>query len=167
MLGLKLNHVSKRGYWWTSRYWLFETSRLSCHVTVIKCSGCSVCYYVIHWIACLNSLWPRATIWRHGSESTLVQVIVCCLTAPSHYLNQYCFFSSMNFVGHMRAISQKLHMISICKMCSKITAASHRGQWVEIPNFIKKCSLSHRVTCVFMLHWLNIIIYKDRAIMTS
>ena len=27
-------------------------------------------------------------IWWHTSGSTLVQVMACCLTAPSHYLNQ-------------------------------------------------------------------------------
>ena len=37
---------------------------------------------------CLNSLWPSDVIWRQGSRSTLAQVMVCCLTAPSHYLNQ-------------------------------------------------------------------------------
>ena len=36
----------------------------------------------------VNSLWPSDTIWRHRSGSTLVQVMACCLTAPSHYLNQ-------------------------------------------------------------------------------
>ena len=36
----------------------------------------------------LNSLWPSGTIWWHKSGSTLAQVIACCLTAPSHYLNQ-------------------------------------------------------------------------------
>ena len=35
-----------------------------------------------------NSLWPSDTIWRHRSGSTLAQVMACCLTAPSHYLNQ-------------------------------------------------------------------------------
>ena len=39
-------------------------------------------------IQCLNSLWPSDAIWRQGSRSTLVQVMTCCLTAPSHYLNQ-------------------------------------------------------------------------------
>ena len=28
------------------------------------------------------------TSWRHRSGSTLAQVMACCLTAPSHYLNQ-------------------------------------------------------------------------------
>ena len=35
-----------------------------------------------------NSLWPSDDIWRQGSRSTLAQVMACCLTAPSHYLNQ-------------------------------------------------------------------------------
>ena len=37
---------------------------------------------------CINSLGPSDAIWRWRSWSTLVQVMVCCLTAPSHYLNQ-------------------------------------------------------------------------------
>ena len=36
----------------------------------------------------VNSLWPSDTIWRHKSGSILDQVMACCLTAPSHYLNQ-------------------------------------------------------------------------------
>ena len=37
---------------------------------------------------CVNSLWPSGAIWRHGTRSTSAQVMACCLTAPSHYLNQ-------------------------------------------------------------------------------
>ena len=36
----------------------------------------------------INSLWPSVAIWQHRSEWTLAQVMACCLTAPSHYLNQ-------------------------------------------------------------------------------
>ena len=36
----------------------------------------------------LNSLGPSDAIWRWRSWSTLVQVMACCPTAPSHYLNQ-------------------------------------------------------------------------------
>ena len=36
----------------------------------------------------VNSLWPSDAIWRHRSGSTLAQVMACCLTAPSDYLNQ-------------------------------------------------------------------------------
>ena len=38
----------------------------------------------IRWF---NSLRPSNAIWRHRSGSTLAQVMACCLTAPSHYLN--------------------------------------------------------------------------------
>ena len=36
----------------------------------------------------LSSLGPSDTIWRQKTGSTLAQVMACCLTAPSHYLNQ-------------------------------------------------------------------------------
>ena len=39
----------------------------------------------------LNSLWPSNAILRRRSGSTLVHVMACCLTAPSHYRNQWCF----------------------------------------------------------------------------
>ena len=42
----------------------------------------------VKWNSTLNSLWPSDVIWRQGSRSTLAQVMACCLTAPSHYLNQ-------------------------------------------------------------------------------
>ena len=35
-----------------------------------------------------DSLWPSDAIWRQRSGSQLAQVMACCLTAPSHYLNQ-------------------------------------------------------------------------------
>ena len=36
----------------------------------------------------VNSMWPGNSIWYWRCCSTLVQVMACCLTAPSHYLNQ-------------------------------------------------------------------------------
>ena len=44
-----------------------------------------ICVTRPQWV---NSLWPSGTIWCHKSGSTLAQVMACCLTAPSHYLNQ-------------------------------------------------------------------------------
>ena len=35
-----------------------------------------------------DSLWPSDCILQHKTGSTLVQVMACCLMAPSHYLNQ-------------------------------------------------------------------------------
>ena len=39
--------------------------------------------------AYIISLYPNAAIGWHISGSALVQIMVCCLTAPSHYLNQH------------------------------------------------------------------------------
>ena len=36
----------------------------------------------------INSLGPDDAIWWQRSGSSLVQVMACCLMAPSHYLNQ-------------------------------------------------------------------------------
>ena len=36
----------------------------------------------------INSLWPSDAICRCRSGSTLAQIMACCLTAPSYYLNQ-------------------------------------------------------------------------------
>ena len=48
---------------------------------------------IMHWAwgmawNVINSLGPSDAIWWQRSGSTLVQVMACCLTAPSHYLNQ-------------------------------------------------------------------------------
>ena len=42
----------------------------------------------------LNLLKPNATIWWRRSESTLAQVMTCCLTTPSHYVTQYWLINS-------------------------------------------------------------------------
>ena len=36
----------------------------------------------------INAFGPSDAIWRQRYGSTLAQVMACCLTAPSHYLNQ-------------------------------------------------------------------------------
>ena len=48
----------------------------------------------------------------------LAQVMACCLTAPSHYLNQ-CWLIISDI--HIREISQELPQPSITKSCLKIT----------------------------------------------
>ena len=42
----------------------------------------------------MDSLCPRHAIWRHRSGSTEAWVMVCCLTAPDHYLSQCWLFTS-------------------------------------------------------------------------
>ena len=47
----------------------------------------------------VNPLWPSGAIWRHKCESTLAQVMACCLAASSHYLNQ-CYFITNKVQWH-------------------------------------------------------------------
>ena len=76
------------------------------------------------WKSCIwliNSLWPNDAIWRHKSRSTLAQVMACCLTAPSHYLNQcWLIFSKVQWhsvEGNLTRDSSP----SITKISLKIT----------------------------------------------
>ena len=53
--------------------------------------------YITKWrvilhFATLSSVWPSDTVWRHRSRSKFAQVMACCLTAPSHYLDQCWLF---------------------------------------------------------------------------
>ena len=47
----------------------------------------------------VNSLWLNDSIWHWKSWSTLVQVMACCLMAPSHYLNQ-CWLKINEILQH-------------------------------------------------------------------
>ena len=47
----------------------------------------------------INSLWPSNTLWCLRSWSPLVQVMVCCLIAPNHYLNQ-CWLHLIEILCH-------------------------------------------------------------------
>ena len=67
------------------------------------------CFLWIH----IKSLWPSDAIWQHRSGTMLAQVMACCLTAPSHYLNQCVWVnvacSSVRFCCiHLRAISRSV-----------------------------------------------------------
>ena len=52
-----------------------------------------------NWMKHFNSLWPSDAIRRQKTESTLAQVMACCLMAPSHYLNQ-CWFIISKVLWH-------------------------------------------------------------------
>ena len=54
----------------------------------------------------INSLWPSDTTWWHRFVSTLALVIVCCLKAPSHSLNQ-CWLIRNVLCMHLRTISKE------------------------------------------------------------
>ena len=82
-------------------------------------------------MCCINSL------WRHKTWSTLAQVMACCLTAPSHYLNQ-CWLiitkvqshsSGNHFTKDTSAIN---HWNQFENYLTKFSFKSPRGQWVKI-----------------------------------
>ena len=83
----------------------------------------------------LNSLRPSDAIWRQGSMSTLVQVMACCLTAPSHYLPQ-CWLIISGSSGVLRSISYKLLTNQIDEVSLKVAVLkmipiSPKTQWVN------------------------------------
>ena len=63
-----------------------------------------------------NSFWPIDTTWHHRTWSTLVQVMACCLMAPSHYPNQCWFIISEILWYFLKAISLEIFKISILDM---------------------------------------------------
>ena len=87
----------------------------------------------------LNSLRPSDAIWRQWSWTTLAQVMACCLTAPSHYLNQ-CWLiirgvlwhtSESSFAGIAQGIDSGYEFE---KDILKNIFKSPRGQWVNPSN---------------------------------
>ena len=84
----------------------------------------------------VNSLRPSDAIWRQWSWTTLAQVMACCLTAPSHYLNQ-CWLiirgvlwhtSESSFAGIAQGIDSGYEFE---KDILKNIFKSPRGQWVK------------------------------------
>ena len=67
---------------------------------------------------CVNSLFPSE---RNRSGSTLIQLMACCLMAPSHYLNQLWLLTSKVLWHSLRAISPEMLKISILDLNLKIT----------------------------------------------
>ena len=83
-----------------------------------------------------NSLRPSDAIWRQWSWTTLAQVMACCLTAPSHYLNQ-CWLITRGVLWHtsessFAGIAQGIDSgYEFEKDILKNIFKSPRGQWVN------------------------------------
>ena len=105
----------------------------------------------------LNSLWPSDALLWQGYQSTLTQVMACCLTAPRRYLNQ-CWLRSCDI--HLKAFSQKITQPSITKISlkiiSKASLKSLRGQWVNgmgpKPIMVLLVTSSIEYCCVIMIN---------------
>ena len=77
----------------------------------------------------INSWWPNDTTWRHRSGSTLAQVMVCGLKAPSHCLNQCRLVR--NVVWPTSNFKEMLmNLIHVFDYTSKITTTSPTVQWI-------------------------------------
>ena len=105
----------------------------------------------------VNSLWPRDGIWRHRSLSTLVQVIACCLTVPSHHLNQ-CWLRISEVLWHSYeccrgTICDSLHFVTTTQF---VTTECH-NLW---PQSATICDPARFVTkSASFCDWLYIIIF--------
>ena len=68
----------------------------------------------------INSVWPSDAIWLHRSESTLAQVMACCPTAPSHYLNQCWLIINENLWHSPKSNSTASAQVHLKYMISKL-----------------------------------------------
>ena len=99
-----------------------------------------------------NTLWPSDAIWRWRSWSTLVQVMTCCLTAPSHYLNQiWLIIRKVSWHSSEGKFTAGTSAINHCNWHEKnsfeISLKSPRPQWVN-----KNKNVKHNKTvCIFMI----------------
>ena len=68
----------------------------------------------------INTLWPSDAIWWDRYESTLAQVMACCLTAPNHYLSQ-CWLLISKIMWHSPDSNVTGNAAAtICRMSLKI-----------------------------------------------
>ena len=115
-----------------------------------------------------NSLWPSDAIWRHRSRTTVAQVMACCLTAPSHYLNQ-CWLIICEVLCHWPVSNCTMHAQATiwCNVFEnytfKITATSPTAQWINFNKTYQEHSyISHFLQDTFFylkcLHF--VIVYQ-------
>ena len=135
---------------------------------------CFAVYYGIVFL-CVNSLWPNDAIWRQRSGSTLAQVMACCLTAPSHYLNQcwliirrlQWYSSEDNFRSDISATN---HWNKLENYSYKILLKYPRGQWVRckinmlcLENMLVTVYHENFIweTCLYLLSLLTILTFSQ------
>ena len=111
----------------------------------------------------VNSLKPSEAIWRHRTGSTLVQAMACCLTAPSHYLNQ-CWLIISEVLWHSPDSNFTENASDIYRWNDfeiywfETVVKSPRGQWVNLVNRLLHQDAYHHLT---LLSW-----YPDTGLHT-
>ena len=99
---------SARSWVWGVSWWYMHSRKIRRNENVINALKQKVLDMYTHWH--VNSLLHSDAIWQLRSGSTLAQLMVCCLTAPSHYLNQ-CWLINWLRGMQLRAISQEVKRI--------------------------------------------------------
>ena len=132
----------------TFYWWLFKLNSFSCYTW--SCGHVSIHLFWMTWHLILYKRycikqWPQCVQcscsllrpWRHRSGSTSSQAMACCLTAPSHYLNQCWLITNgvlwyspySNFTGS--ALRYQFMMCQFENYDLEIMATSRKGQWVN------------------------------------
>ena len=114
---------------------------------------------IINTTSQFNSLGSSDAIWWQKSGSTLTQVMACCLTAPSHYLNQcWLIISKVEWHSSKGKFTRGTSDINPCNYpeneVPKISFKFPRGQWV---NSSRLSELIIQPTAV--IRWSKIIWY--------
>ena len=102
----------------------------------------------------LNPLWPSDTIWHWKSVSSLVQIMVCCLMAPTHYLSNVAelhakFHSDLKVSTPNRLATSRLCEI-LCLITKAGPAESYRADSGFAPSQWEMSLQSNAVS-----HWLD------------
>ena len=95
-----------------------------------------------------NSLVLCKAIWGHRTWRTLVQVMPCCLMAPSHCLDQYQLFIDKvlwyspegNFTGNV----YELNLLNVCQLPAYLSEANTIS--------ISKLSQRYRITPMILIN---------------
>ena len=77
-------------------------------------------------------------MWRHGSWSTMVQVMACCLTAPSHNLD-HCWLENIGF--RPRPNAQENHLTNLPKFAFQYHFVSNVWHLPGANELMKICVL--------------------------
>ena len=111
---------------------------------------------------CVNSLCSFDAIWQHRSVWILDQVMVCCLMAPSHYLDQ-CWLTNKSVLwyspdSNFPWSAMKLTHWGQDKMAAiSQTPHSNAFSWMKMVEFLLKFrwSLFLRVQLSIFPHWFR------------
>ena len=120
-------------------------------VSIGSCNGLAQNkWQTISW-ANVNSLLPSDAIRRQGTESTLAQVMACCLTAPCHLpepMLTYHQYWVRSCGIHQRALSWEDLKIPISKTRLKITVLESHSD-LPVANELT------RLPCMTWLRWVD------------